>query len=108
MKNFRLGQDEYDAGGYSELNDANSMVIYNYLNTFGLKHVVQTWEYINATIHEIGHGLFGFKHAPKTGYTNDPSSIMDYRSAYRKGAGFNSLQQVIIMESKWGKIGAIK
>lgn len=102
IKNFRLGQDRLEAGGYATLNDPHSMIIYNGLSATGAGTSVAMWMYINATVHEIGHGVFGFDH-DSSGMTSDPSSIMDYRSAYTQGAGFNGAQQVIIMESIWGK-----
>ncbi|MBN8650336.1 MAG: hypothetical protein J0L67_02850, partial [Cytophagales bacterium] len=102
IKNFRLGYDELDAGGYSHLNNPNSMIIYNGLSPSGEGKSKSMWKYINVTLHEIGHGIFGFNH-DNNGMTTDPSSIMDYRSSYRQGAGFNGEQQVIIMESIWGK-----
>jgi len=37
------------------------------------------------------------------GHTNDPNSIMDYRSAYRRGAGFNAGQKGVINQSVWGR-----
>jgi hypothetical protein len=102
IKNFRLGQDELESGGYSRMNDPHSIIIYNGLSETGAGKSVPMWKYINATLHEIGHALFGFNHDSR-GMTSDPSSIMDYRSAYIQGAGFNKTQQFIIMQSKWGK-----
>lgn len=102
LKDFVLGQDEYEAGGYASLNSPHSMVIYNGLSPRGAGKSIPMWIYINATVHEIGHGMFGFKH-DSGGKTNDASSIMDYRSVYKQGAGFNGTQQVFIMESIWGK-----
>jgi len=102
IKNFRLGQDRLEAGGYATLNDPHSMIIYNGLSATGANKTIAMWKYINATVHEIGHGLFGFDH-DSSGMTSDPSSIMDYRSTYTQGAGFNGEQKVIIMESIWGR-----
>jgi hypothetical protein len=102
IKNFRLGQDRLEAGGYATLNDPHSIIIYNGLSPTGANSSVAMWKYINATVHEIGHGIFGFDH-DSSGMTNDASSIMDYRSAWTRGAGFSGAQQVVIMESKWGK-----
>lgn len=103
IKNFRLGYDRLEAGGYAYLNDPHSMVIYNGLSAEGAGKSVPMWMYVNASVHEIGHGIFGFDHAAGTGFTNDPSSIMDYRSVSRQGAGFNAAQQAIIMGSVWGQ-----
>jgi hypothetical protein len=101
IKNFRLGQDRINAGGYATLYDEDSIIVYNGLSMTPSNSVVPTWEYVNATMHEIGHAFFGFYH-DKFGFTNDPSSVMDVRGAYTKGAGFNSGQQNIIKKSIWG------
>ncbi len=102
IKNFQLGRDSYGAGGYAELNNPHSIIIYNELTMRTTGRKVPLWKYVNATIHEVGHGLFGFNHDSK-GKTKDPLSIMDYRSAYNKGAGFNAEQRAIIKKSIWGR-----
>jgi hypothetical protein len=103
IKNFRLGQDPLKAAAHSPLNNSGGVTVLNGLSATGAGKSVPMWMYINATIHEIGHGFFGFNHASGTGLTNDSTSIMDYRSAWIQGAGFNGAQQVVVMESKWGK-----
>ncbi|UXE67870.1 MAG: hypothetical protein KA713_04500 [Chryseotalea sp. WA131a] len=102
IKNFRLGKDKLEAGGYSPSNDPNGPIVYNGLSPTGAGKQLPMCAYVNAAVHEIGHGFFGFSHAFGTGATNDPTSIMDYRSAYRQGAGFNADQQAIIKASIWG------
>jgi len=94
IKDFRLGVDRLEAGGYASLNDPNSIVIYNGLST-SRSAGVPMWAYVNATLHEIGHALFGFSH--------DSVSIMDYQRAYRYGTGFVFWQKQIISQSIWGR-----
>jgi hypothetical protein len=102
IKNFRLGTDRIGAGGYSRLNDPQSIIVYNELNSQRSGREIPLWMYVNASMHEIGHALFGFNH-DHNGFTDDPSSIMDYRSSYKYGAGFNTAQQNIIINSVWGR-----
>ncbi|PZX56803.1 RHS repeat-associated protein [Algoriphagus chordae] len=101
IKNFNLSRDSFGAGGYARLGDPHSITEYNELSMQPKGRVLDTWKYVNASVHELGHGLFKFDHNSQ-GYTEDPNSIMDYRSAYVQGAGFNLSQQSIIRKSIWG------
>ena len=108
MRNFTLARDGFvgrKASGYAYRNDPHSIVIYNGLNpNVSSSSTPATWNYVNATIHELGHGLFGFTHTAK-GFTNDPTSIMDYRSNYLRvrNVNFNAAERKIILKSKWGQ-----
>jgi hypothetical protein len=103
VKHFKFPGDRLDAGGYAKLNDPNSMIIYTGLSRSGANRKVDQWMYVNGALHETGHGVFGFSHESRTGYTDYSSSIMDYRGVWKQGAGFSPSEQIIIMESKWGK-----
>lgn len=94
---------EWDAGGYSHRNDPLSMVVYSNLDATSLKNnVYPIWMYVNATLHEIGHGLFGFHHTKGDGYVAGPPSVMDYRYTWVQGTGFNLDQRLAVAASKWG------
>ena len=105
IKNFRLGKDPLDASGYS-VPGSNEGVVYNGLSPKGSYQTrsLPTWNYVNASMHELGHAIFKFSHTAE-GFTNDPSSIMDYRSNYlsKKIVNFNKVQQSIIRKSIWGR-----
>jgi len=94
IKKFVLGQDSYGAGGYVALNDPYSPVVYTGLSYQNSSAYQPIWKYVNASMHELGHGIFGFEH-DENGYTNDPNGIMDYRSVHKKkGANFSKDEQI--------------
>jgi hypothetical protein len=91
-----------NAGGHSRLG-SNSAILYNGLNINGRNRSFPTWMYVNAAMHELGHGIFGFDH-DKNGFTDDPNSIMDYRSGLYKNkiVNFSIKEQLKIRSSIWG------
>src|SRR5690606_26577306 len=80
-------------GGFAELN-SSSAVIYKGLNPSNPKKPVSLSKYIDATLHEMGHAMFGFEH------NDDPNNRM--YPILGKGQTFNELQLNIIKSSVWG------
>jgi len=80
-------------GGFAELN-SSSAVIYKGLNPSNPKKTVSLSKYIDATLHELGHGMFGFEH------NTDPNNRMF--PYLKKDQKFNELQLNIIRNSIWG------
>lgn len=99
IRNYARGDGFEPSGGFAVLN-SNRAVIYNGLTSFGKKDIQPTWAYVNASAHELGHAIFGFLHN-NVGHTACPSSIMDYRGVYTKGANFSSTERQIISNSIW-------
>ena len=94
------GNMPMDAGGHALLNNPNSVIIYPGLDGRYGQANLDTWLYVNATLHEIGHGFFGFDH-DASGNTFGPPSVMDYRYAYDQGMGFNLDQRLHVAASAW-------
>jgi hypothetical protein len=91
--------EDIDVGGFSNANNPRSIVIYDLKN-------VSMDNYIQATLHEIGHAFFGFNHDPVSGHGIGPSAtaptVMDYRYVYNVNQGFNADERAIISNSIWG------
>ena len=96
FKDFILGRDELDAGGYAYQNDPHSAIVYKGLSSDPNPNIsIPKWLYLNAALHEVGHAVFGFGH-PKG------NSVMWHKTAYKRPVGFNQVQRRIVINSKWG------
>lgn len=102
----RYGDMPSEAGGFATLNNPNSIVIYWGLSGSSITGQGGTiGDYVNATLHEIGHGFLGFGHdamGNATGISSSAPSVMDYRYVYQ-GIGFNSQELKVISGSIWGR-----
>ena len=58
------------------------------------------WTYVNGTLHELGHGVFGFHDKDSDDGKNE--GIMDYDDVYKRGANFTSEEQEKI-KSMWAE-----
>jgi len=89
-------------GGYAELNSGEAILYTGLSDNYSLTdRVVETWKYVNVSMHELGHAVWGFKH-DENGHTNYRDGIMDYRSTLRNGANFSPENVLFIKHSQWG------
>ena len=90
-----------DAGGYTSgygsPGNPLSSIVYWGLSDTSVMFQADISDYVNATLHEMGHGVFGF---PDTQGVS--SSLMDYDYVYTPGQTFNSQQVQTISNSIWG------
>ena len=105
-KNFN-GQESYDRGGRAVRGDSHSAVVFNGLfPADGITHY-ETWEYVNATLHELGHAIFSFGHPSKQTVqdyrTNKNFSDIMWNASVRlnPNASFTQIQRRVISASKW-------
>ena len=104
IKNFTLGKDRIDAGGYAELG-SHKAVVYKGLSPFGEKgNTIPMYKYVNAVLHELGHAIYSFNH-DENGDTESGVGLMDYKHTYTKGANFDQYQQKIISMLAYGLDG---
>lgn len=76
-------------------------VVYNGLsNNSSNTATYPPWRYVNASMHELGHAIWGFGH-DNNGFTNFPGGIMDYRGVKAKSANFSPAEQKQILNSGW-------
>ena len=96
IKDFTLGQDHYEAGGYSKLG-SHSAVLYTGLHPAGDKEraPLPTTIYVNAALHELGHAIYSFDHDEK-GNTNSGEGLMDYDHVFDTDAKFDRVQREVI------------
>ncbi len=101
IRNFASGDNiDPKTGGFAGLL-SNEAWVYPGLSRYdGNNSSVPTWKYVNASIHELGHAIWGFGH-DINGYTNFPDGIMDYRGVRIKGANFSPAEQKQILNSGW-------
>ena len=106
------GDMNRDAGGNTpktSIPSAPSVIIYPGLDGMSIVgEYFDTWYYVNATLHEIGHAFFEFKHTPDDngfglGVSGSAPTVIDYRYVYSYGQGFNAQELQIIKNSIWGK-----
>lgn len=101
IRNFASGDNiDPKTGGFARLL-SNDAWVYPGLSRYdGNNSSVPTWKYVNASMHELGHAIWGFGH-DNNGFTNFPDGIMDYRGVRIKGANFSPAEQKQILNSGW-------
>jgi hypothetical protein len=99
IKKYNIISDGHpEKGGYATRNDPNSPVIFTGLNPNSLNLSLPEAEYVEAAMHELGHGIWGFYH-DRNGNAPDPNSLMDYRYS---GLNYSEDEKKQIRESQWG------
>jgi RHS repeat-associated protein len=106
IRNFDIRYDKYkksDKGGEASINSGYG-TMYTGLNQRGengMKYLPSTEDYINVTLHELGHATYGFEH-DANGDTKSGEGYMDYDHAYEEDAKFDESQQREIYQRALG------
>jgi len=101
IRNFASGDNlDPKTGGFAG-NFTNEAWVYTGLSRYDYNNTtVPLWKYVNVSMHELGHAIWGFWH-DENGFTSFPDGLMDYRGTLKRGANYSPVEQKQILNSGW-------